>query len=61
MVLRNNDLYNTQKIENHHYEELEEKDNRVFFNMQNNMQSNVQRKDKMNENYESVEERESTV
>ena len=33
MVLGNNDLYNTEKIENHHYEELQEKDNRLFFNI----------------------------
>ena len=61
LVMRNNDLYNTEKTESHHYEEPEEKDNRVFFNMQNNMQSNMQREDKMNENYESVEERETAV
>ena len=47
IVLRNNDLYNTQKIEDHHYEKPEEKDNRVFFNMQNNMQSNMQKEDEM--------------
>ena len=42
MVLRNNDLYNTEKMENHHYEEPQEKGNRVFFNIQDNMQNNVQ-------------------
>ena len=57
LVPRNNDLYNTQKIENHHYEEPEDKDSRVFFNMQNNMQ----KEDEMNENYESVEIRETMV
>ena len=36
MVLRNNDLYNTEKIENHHYEEMQERDNRVFFNIKKN-------------------------
>ena len=65
LVLRNNNLYNTEKIENHYYEELQEKDNRVFLNMQNNMQNNVQsnmqREDEINENYTSVEERETTV
>ena len=59
------DLYNIEKIENHHYEELQEKYNRVFFNIQNNMQNNVQsnmqRQDEMNENYELIEERETTV
>ena len=60
-ILRNNDLYNTQKIENRHYEEPKEKDNKVFFNMQNNMLSIMQKDDEMNENYESVEERESAV
>ena len=34
LVLHNNDHYNTQKIENHHYEEPEERDNREFINMQ---------------------------
>ena len=45
IVLRNNDLYNTEKIENHHYKEPQEKGNRVFFNMQINVQSNMQRED----------------
>ena len=40
-------------MENHHYKELEKKDNRVFINMQ--------REDEMNGNYEAVEERETTV
>ena len=48
LVLDNNDLYNNQ-MENHHYEEPEEKDNRVFINMQ--------RKDEMNRDYEPMEER----
>ena len=64
MVLRNNDLYNTEKIKNHHYEEPQEKDDRVFFNIQDNMQNNVQsnmQEDEINENYESVEERETAV
>ena len=64
-LLRNNDLYNTEKIENHYYEEPQEKNNRVFFNiqdnMQNNVQSNMQREAEINENYKSVEERETTV
>ena len=60
LLLRNNDLYNTKKIENHHYDRPEEKDSRVLFNMQNNMQSNMQREDEMNENYESIDERETT-
>ena len=65
LVLRNNNLCNTEKIENHHYEEPQENDNRVFFNIQNNMQNNVQnnmqREDEINENYESIEERATTV
>ena len=65
MVLRNNDLYNTEKIENHHYEELQEKNNRVVFNIQNNIQNNVQSnmqiEDEIHENYESVEERKTAV
>ena len=65
MVLRNNDLYNTEKIENHHYKEPQEMDSRVFFNiqgnMQNNKQSNMQREEEINENYESVEERETAI
>ena len=40
-------------MENHHYEEPEEKDNRVFFNMQ--------REDKINGNCKPMEERETTV
>ena len=44
---------------------MQEKDNRVFFNLQNNMQineqSNMLREDEINEKYESVEERETTV
>ena len=52
MVLRNNYLYNAEKVENHHYEELQEKDNRVFLNLQNNMQNNehssIQREDEIN-------------
>ena len=31
MVLRNNDLYNIEKIDNHHYKEPQEKNNRVSF------------------------------
>ena len=65
LVLRNNDVSNTEKIENHHYEELQEKDNRVFFNIQNNKQYNVQniiqREDEINRNHELFEERETTV
>ena len=41
LVLHNNDLY--KQVENHHYEEPEEKDHRVFVNMQ--------REDKMNRKY----------
>ena len=65
LILRDNDLYNTEKIENHHYKEPQEKGNRVFFNIQNNMQnngqSNMQREDEINKNYESVKERETTI
>ena len=65
MVLRNNNLYNTEKIENHHREEPQEKDNRVFFNikdnLQNNVQGNMQREDEININYKLVEERERAV
>ena len=54
-----------RKIENHHYEELQEKGNRVVFNIQNNIQNNVQSnmqiKDEINENYELIEERETVV
>ena len=40
-------------MENHHYEEPGEKGNRVFANMR--------KEDEMNENYESIEEKETTV
>ena len=40
-------------MENHHYEELEEKDNRVFINMW--------KEDEMNKNYETIEEKETTI
>ena len=52
LVLHNNDLYNNQ-MENLHYEEPEEKDNRVNFN--------TQREDVINGNYEPIEEREATI
>ena len=40
-------------MENHHYEEPEEKDNRVNFNMQS--------EDKMNRNCEPIGERETAI
>ena len=52
LVLCNNNLYNNQ-MENHHYEEPEEKDNRVIINMQG--------EDEMSGKYEPVEERETPV
>ena len=42
MVQRNIDLYNTEKIENHHYKGQQEKNNRIVFNIQDNMQNNTQ-------------------
>ena len=64
IALRKNDLYKIQKVENHHYEALQEpqeKDkNKVFFKMQINEQSNIH-EDAFNENYELVEERETTI
>ena len=66
--LRNNDLYNMRKVDNHHYEEPQEpqeKDNnRVIFKMQINEQNNEQsymQEDAFNENYKLVEERETTI
>ena len=65
VVLRNNDQYNTEKIENHHYKEPQEQDNRALFNIQDNMQNNVQsimqKEVEINENYKLVEEREAAV
>ena len=62
---KNNNLYDTEKIENHHYKELQEKDNIVFFsiqdNMQNNAQNNMEIEDEIIEKYKLVEERETTV
>ena len=52
LVMHNSDLYNNQ-MENHHYEEHEEIDNRLFINMQ------IQ--DNMNGNYEPVGERETAI
>ena len=65
MVLRNNYLYNTNKVEDHHYEEPKEQDNRILFNIQNNIQVNeqidMQGENEINENYESVEEKDTPV
>ena len=70
VAFRNNDVYNMQKAEEeHHYEEPQEpqeKSNmRVFYklqiNDQNNELCNMQQEDEDNENYESVEERETTI
>ena len=72
VAFRNNDIYITQKGEDeHHYEELkepqelQEKTMRVFYrlqiNDQNNDLSNLQQEDEYNDNYESVEERETTI
>ena len=66
--LPENHIYNIQKAEDYHYEELQEpqeKDNnRVFSNMQINEQSNelsIMQEDTFNENYESIEEKETAV
>ena len=52
LVLHNNDLYNNQ-MENHPNEEPEDKDNRVYFN--------IQSEDEINRNYELIEEIETTL
>ena len=58
ITFRNNDIYNTVKTENHHYEKPKGNDNRVFINMQGFVQNNIQREDV---NHESVEEKETTI
>ena len=58
-VHNNDSIHLITKLENHHYEEPEEKDNRVFINMQRATPSPIN--SQMNGNYELMEERETTV
>ena len=58
ITFRNNGIYNAEETESYHYEESKENDDRVIINIQDIVQNNIQKED---ENYELVEEKETTV